>query len=140
MRPRLERLMKKPRTTYSADQKLSIVLSVLSRKCSIQKAAKDHNIAPTMISLWKKQAEDAMRERFQSRPKGRRPDADSPEKIRQWKEEVRNAKAKARALETSLREVQATMEEIQNQLADVVGSMGCQLGKLRRKHAVKAEP
>lgn len=131
--------MRKPRTTYSADQKLSIVLSVLSRKCSIQKAAKEHNIAPTMISLWKKQAEEAMRERFQSRPKGRRPEAGSQEKIRQWKEEVRNANSKAKALELSLREVQSLMEEIQSQLADVVGSMNCQLGKLRRKHAVRED-
>lgn len=129
--------MRKPRTTYSADQKLSIVLSVLSRRCSIQKAAREHNIAPTMISLWKKQAEDAILERFQSRPKGRRPEAVSQEKIRQWKEEVRNANAKAKALEASLREVQGLMEEIQGQLGDVVGSMTIQLGKLRRKHAVK---
>lgn len=131
--------MRKPRTTYSADQKLSIILSVLTRRCSIQKAAREHNIAPTMISLWKKQAEDAMRERFQSRPKGRRPETVSQEKIRQWKEEVRCANAKAKALEASLREVQGLMESIQNQLADVVGSMNNQLGKLRRRHVVKDE-
>lgn len=129
--------MRKPRTTYSPDQKLAIVQSVLSRKCSIQKAARENNIAPTMISLWKKQAEDAMRERFQNRPKGRRPDTEVHEKIRRWKDEVRSAKAKVKALEASLREVQTRMEQMQNQLSDVVGSMSTQLGKLRRKHVSK---
>ena len=59
----------KNRANYTTEEKLAIVREVLSRKRSIQRIGEEKGIAPTLISLWKKQAEDAMSERFQPRPK-----------------------------------------------------------------------
>ena len=42
------------RTPYSAEEKAEIILAVLTRKTTIQKIAKEKNIAATLVSLWKK--------------------------------------------------------------------------------------
>ena len=55
------------RTPYTPQEKAEIVLAVLTRKTTIQKIAKERNIAATLVSLWKKQAEDAIHERFATR-------------------------------------------------------------------------
>ena len=100
--------MRKTRTNYTPEEKLQIILDVMTRKSSIQNLAKEKNIAPTLISLWKKQAEDAILERFKSRTRGRRPKAaeetgKTPE-MRTLRNEARKARIKAAHLETSLKQ------------------------------------
>ena len=60
------------RTSYAPEEKAEIIMAVLTRKTTIQKVAKEKNVAPTLISLWKKQAEDAILERFTGTRPGRR--------------------------------------------------------------------
>ena len=62
----------KSRTSYTPEEKTAIVLSVMNRKTTIQKVCKEKQIAATLISLWKKQAEEAILERFASSRPGRR--------------------------------------------------------------------
>lgn len=128
-------IMKK-RTTYSPKDKLQIIRAILSRKTSIQKLAKEKGIAPTLISLWKKQADQAMEARFQPQPKGRRKSAPAAapvsENVRHLKNEARKAKIKASHLETSLKEAKARNAMLEEQVAAMVASLGFKLVKIRR--------
>ena len=49
----------KERASYTPEEKLEIIKAIFSKKAKIQDVAKKKGIAPTLISLWKKQAEDA---------------------------------------------------------------------------------
>jgi transposase-like protein len=126
----------KNRASYSTEEKLAIVREVLSRKSSIQKIAKEKGIAPTLISLWKKQAEDAMFERFQPRPKGRRKvekkeEPASPQ-IRAAKNEARKVKIKAAHLESSLKDAKSRISELEQQISALVATLGFKLVKMRK--------
>lgn len=127
----------KDRASYTPEEKLKIVRDVLAKKTSIQKVAKEKDIAPTLISLWKKQAEDAMLARFQPQPKGRRKstpvaaplDAES----RSIKNDARKAKIKAAHLEASLRELKGRLSRYEEQIQQLVSLMGCKAVKVRAK-------
>ena len=120
--------MRKTRTNYTPEEKLQIILDVMTRKSSIQNLAKEKNIAPTLICLWKKQAEDAILERFKSRTRGRRPKAaeetgKTPE-MRTLRNEARKARIKAAHLETSLKDCKAKLAATQDKLGELAGAMG----------------
>lgn len=126
----------KDRTSYTPEEKLQIIQAVLSKKTTIQKVAKERGIAATLISLWKKQAEDAMLARFQPQPKGRRKTvtaaapaacADS----RGLKNDVRKAKIKAAHLEASVKEMKARCAKLEELLAGLTGAMGYKMVKVR---------
>lgn len=131
----------KDRASYTPEEKLKIVRDVLSKKTTIQKVAKEKKIAPTLISLWKKQAEDAMMARFQPQPKGRRKstpavapaDADS----RSLKNEARKAKIKAAHLEASLKEVKNRLSRYEEQVDRLVAALGCKMVKVRAPRKAK---
>lgn len=126
----------KNRTTYTPEDKLKIIRDVLSRKTSIQKVAKEKNIAPTLISLWKKQADDAMKSRFQPQPKGRRKavaaSAPVAADVRVLKNEARKAKIKAAHLEASLKEARSRAAKLEEQVATLAAALGYKLVKARR--------
>ena len=132
----------KERASYTPEEKLKIIMDVLSKKVSIQKVAEDKKIAPTLISLWKKQAEDAMMARFQPQPKGRRKskpeaapmDADS----RSLKNEARKAKIKAAHLEASLKEMKARYARLESQIGALVSTMGSRMVKVRTPRKQKS--
>lgn len=130
------------RTTYSPEEKLKIIRDVFSRKATIQKIAKEKDIAPTLISLWKKQAEDAMTDRFRPQPKGRRkvnaPKAGALQETRILKNEARKAKIKAAHLETSLKEARSRAAKLEAQLSAIASTMGCKLVKVRSRRGRKA--
>jgi len=125
----------KDRASYSPEEKMKIVKAVLSKKTSIQKIASEKNIAPTLISLWKKQAEDAMMARFQPQPKGRRkstPAATQPDSSsRAIKNDARKAKIKAAHLEASLKESKARCAKLEEQIGTIVATLGCKMVKVR---------
>lgn len=107
---------------------MRIILDVMARKMSIQNLSKEKNIAPTLISLWKKQAEDAILERFKARTRGRRPKAveetsKMPE-VRTLRNEARKARIKAAHLETSLKDCKAKLAATEEKLSDLAGAMG----------------
>lgn len=132
----------KSRTSYTAEQKLAIVREVMSRKVSIQKVAVRENIAATLISLWKKQAEDAMAERFQPKPKGRRKaetPVDNGEQMKKIKNETRKVKIKAAHLEYSLKESKKRIATLEAKLSDVCAAMGYKLVKVRRSRRAKVD-
>lgn len=127
----------KTRASYSPEEKLQIIRSIFSRKTTIQKVSKEKGIAPTLISLWKKQAEDAMLARFQPQPKGRKKAAPAPAapvsvEVRSLKNEARKAKIKAAHLESSAREVKARFVALENSIAEAAATMGFRLVKARR--------
>ena len=72
----------KTRTSYTPEEKAEIILAVMNRKTTIQKIANQKGIAPTLVSLWKKQAEDAILERFVGTRPGRRKAEVSPEEMK----------------------------------------------------------
>ena len=130
----------KSRTSYTAEQKLAIVREVMSRKVSIQKVAARENIAATLISLWKKQAEDAMAERFQPKPKGRRKvetPVDNSELVKKIKNETRKVKIKASHLESALKESKKRVATLEAKLGDVCAALGYKLVKVRRSRRAK---
>ncbi|MBR5875250.1 MAG: transposase [Akkermansia sp.] len=125
----------KDRASYSAEEKLAIVKMVLSRKHSIQDVAKEKGIAATLISLWKKQAEDAMTARFQPQPKGRRK-VEKPVEVvtadaKSLKNDVRKAKIKAAHLEASLKESKKRVALLEQQLGELCAALGYKLVKVR---------
>lgn len=125
----------KNRASYTPEEKLQIVRAVLSKKTTIQKVAKEKQIAPTLISLWKKQAEDAMMARFQPQPKGRRKitpavapaDADT----RSLKNEARKDKIKAAHLEASVKEMKARCAKLEDLLSGLTATLGYKMVKAR---------
>ncbi len=125
----------KERASYTPEEKLKIIMDVLSKKVSIQKVAEDKKIAPTLISLWKKQAEDAMMARFQPQPKGRRKSKPEPAPMdtdsRSLKNEARKAKIKAAHLEASLKEMKARYARLESQIGALVSTMGSRMVKVR---------
>ena len=130
------------RTPYSAEEKAQIVLAVLHHKTSIQKIAGEKNIAPTLVSLWKKQAEDAILHRFVSTRPGRRkveatPD-DIKDELRAARLEARTAKTRATRLETSLKASKARVAALEAGIRDLAAVMGCKLVKATRPRRKKA--
>lgn len=132
----------KTRTPYSAEEKAQIVLAVLNHKNSIQKIASEKNIAPTLISLWKKQAEDAILDRFVSTRPGRRKVETSPEDIKEElrlaRVEARTAKTRATRLESSLKAAKARVSALESSVRDLASVMGCKLVKSTRPRRKKA--
>lgn len=130
--------MRKPRTVYTPEDKLKIVKDVFSRKTTIQKTAKEKDIAPTLISLWKKQAEDAMLARFQPQPKGRKKSdatlVHTKENIREFKNDARKSKIKAAHLTTSLKETKARVAILEENLGGLAKALGYKLVRMQRKH------
>ncbi len=128
--------MDNTRNSHSAEDKMQIVLDILSRKTSIQKVAHAKGIAPTLISLWKKQGLEAMLARFQPQPKGRKK-KDAAEPVaglgtRVARNEARTAKIRAAHLEKSLRETRAKLQELEGQLQSLAGTLGCKLVRERQ--------
>ncbi|MBQ7022330.1 MAG: transposase [Akkermansia sp.] len=125
----------KDRANYSPEEKLKIVQLVLSKKAKIQDIAKDKGIAPTLISLWKKQAQDAMEARFQPQPKGRRKCTPEAAPVtadtRSLKNEARKAKIKAAHLETSVKEMKARCARLEEALSVLTAAMGYKMVKVR---------
>lgn len=125
----------KDRASYTPEDKLDIVLAVFSKKTTIQKVAKEKGIAPTLISLWKKQAEDAMMARFQPQPKGRRKskpeEAPVTPESSSLKNDARKAKIKAAHLEASLKETKARCARLEEQVGALVTTLGCRMVKVR---------
>ncbi len=130
------------RTSYSPEEKAEIIMAVLTRKTTIQKVAKEKNVAPTLISLWKKQAEEAVLERFASSRPGRRKAEvsadDVKDELRTARIAARTAKTRATRLESSLKTAKTRIAELENGVRAMAASMGCKLTKaarLRRKKA-----
>lgn len=108
-------IMAKIHKTYTTEHKKDIILSVLARKTTIQKVAAQEGIAPTLVSLWKKQAEDAIEERFKPQPRGRRKAEECPEaaaeELNKLRAELRKARTKIARLETTLDRESKRMRE-----------------------------
>ncbi len=129
--------MENTRTSYTAEEKMQIILSILTKKTSIQKVAKEKGIAPTLISLWKKQAVDAIEARFQPQPKGRRKSVPevSPaagQEVKASRNAARSAKIKASHLEKSLRETREKLARVEGHLQALAAEFGCKLVKERK--------
>ncbi len=127
--------MDKNRTSYTAGEKRQIILAILAKKTTIQKVAKEKGIAPTLISLWKKQALDAIDSRFQPQPKGRKKGAAAPAAeggLKSARNETRAAKIRASHLENSLRDAREKLAALENQLQAVASTLGCTLAKERK--------
>lgn len=126
----------KIRASYSPEEKLKIIRVVLSKKASIQKVAKEKGIAPTLISLWKKQAETAMMARFQPQPKGRKKVVPvvvtTPSDVRALRNEARKAKIRAAHLESSLKEARNRIAQMEGMLGTMAEKAGYKLVKARR--------
>ncbi len=129
------------RTPYTAEEKTEIILAVMNRKTTIQKIAKEKNIAPTLVSLWKKQAEDAILERFASTRPGRRktevtPD-DVKDELRKARIEARTAKTRATRLEAALKNAKSRVAALESGVRDFAAVMGCKLVKAVRPRRKK---
>lgn len=129
--------MAKTHQSYTAEEKTKIILDILTRKTSIQKIAKEKNIAPTLVSLWKKQAEDAIAARFQPQPRGRRksvaPKAASPKAdVKEMKAELRKARTKATRAETALKAAKAHIAALESGVSALAGAMNCKLAKVKK--------
>ena len=129
--------MENNRASYTSEEKTKIVLSILAKKVSIQKVAQEKGIAPTLISLWKKQALEAIEARFQPQPKGRKKAAPAaaPAKATKAAKAVRNearaAKIKAAHLENSLRDARGKLAALEQQVQALAAGLGCKLVKER---------
>lgn len=131
--------MAKQHKSYTPEEKTQIILDILTRKNSIQKIATQKNIAPTLVSLWKKQAEDAIAARFQPQPRGRRksatPKVTEPKAdVRALKAELRKARTKATRMENSLKAAKAQIATLEGGVNALVTAMGC---KLRKAHTTR---
>lgn len=127
--------MPKQHKTYSPEEKTQIILSILAHKTSIQKIAAQKEIAPTLVSLWKKQAEDAIAARFQPQPRGRRKSAtpkvaEPKADVRTLKAELRKARTKATRMENSLKAAKAQVATLESGVNALVTAMGCKLRKV----------
>ncbi len=128
--------MDNTRTSHSADDKMQIVLDILSKKTNIQKVARARGIAPTLISLWKKQGLEAMKARFEPQPKGRKKSVCEPSApkgdVRAARKDARAAKIRAAHLENSLREARARLQAMEEQVQAMAAALGCSLVKNRK--------
>lgn len=129
--------MAKQHNSYTPEEKTQIILDILTRKTTIQKIAAQKNIAPTLVSLWKKQAEDAIAARFQPQPRGRRKSAtpkvaEPKAEVRTLKAELRKARTKATRMENSLKAAKAQIATLEGGVNALATAMGC---KLRKVHA-----
>ena len=131
--------MAKTHTTYTPEEKKSMILAVLSRKTTIQKLAAEKGIAATLISLWKTQAEDAIAARFQPQPRGRRKSVETVEKgdTRKLKGEVRKAKARATRAENALKASKERTAALESGINALASAMGCKLTRARRPRRSK---
>lgn len=119
-------------TSYTPEEKKQIVLDVLSRKTTIQKIAAKKNIAPTLISLWKKQAEDAVYARFQPQPRGRRKAvavaAVQPKaSMTELRAELRKTRTKLTRTENALKAARERLEGLESGVKGMAEVMGCKL-------------
>ena len=125
----------KTRSSYSPEFKMEIIRAIANPRISIQQVAKEKNVAATLISLWKRQAEDAVKARFQPQPKGRKKIKDNPEKVASdlqgVRREKRNAKIKVSHLENSLRDTQAKLNAMEAMLTTMAEQLGYKLVKTR---------
>lgn len=132
----------KTRTTYTPEEKTEIILAVMSGKKKIQQVAQEKNVAATLISLWKKQAEDAILERFSSRKPGRRKVEvsadDMKEELRSARVAARTSKTRATRLEGSLKNAKTRIAELENGARNLAAIMGCKLVKSTRARRRKA--
>lgn len=130
------------RASYTPEEKVEIILAVMSRKTTIQKIAKEKNVAPTLVSLWKKQAEDAILERFVGTRPGRRKIEVSPEdmkgNLRKARIEARTAKTRATRLESALKNAKERVAALESGVRAMAASMGCKLAKSERARRKKA--
>ena len=119
--------------SYTPEEKKQIVLDVLSRKTTIQKIAAKKNIAPTLISLWKKQAEDAVYARFQPQPRGRRKAAAAATAVQpkasmtELRAELRKTRTKLTRTETALKAARERLEGLERGVKGMAEVMGCKL-------------
>lgn len=132
----------KSRTSYSPEEKAEIILAVMSRKTTIQKISKEKNIAATLVSLWKKQAEEAIVERFASRRPGRHkveatPD-DLKQELRAARIAARTSKTRATRLESTVKAAKARVAELESGVRALAGTMGCKLVKAKTPRGGKA--
>lgn len=129
------------RTSYAPEEKAEIIMAVLTRKTTIQKVAKEKNVAPTLISLWKKQAEEAILERFVgTRPGRRKVEAcsdDVKEELRVARIAARTAKTRATRLEGALKTAKARNAELEQGVRNMAAAMGCKLAKAKRPRSKK---
>lgn len=134
-------IMARTHTTYTPEDKKSIILSILTKKTTIQKIAKEKNVAPTLVSLWKKQAEDAIFARFQPQPRGRRKTtaskAEAKSSIQSSRVEARKAKTRAKRLEAKLKESRERVEVLETGLRKLVEELGFRMVKARRPRRAK---
>ncbi len=134
-------MMENTRTTYSPEEKMEIVLAILTKKTTIQQVSQSRGIAPTLISLWKKQALEAMSARLQPQPKGRRkklvPEVgvSADAEVKSARNEARAAKIRAAHLENSLRETRDKLAKMEAQLVPLAALVGCVLMKERKPRA-----
>ena len=119
----------KTRTSYTPEEKAEIILAVMNRKTTIQKIANQKGIAPTLVSLWKKQAEDAILERLVGTRPGRRKAEVSPEEmkgeLRGARIDARTAKTRATRLENSLKAARERIAMLENAIAELASVAGC---------------
>ncbi len=131
--------MAKKHATYTAQEKTEIVLRILQkgRDNTIQKVAAEKNIVPTLISLWKKQAEEAILKRFENATPGRRksvePKAALKEDARATRVELRRAKTRATRAENKLKGVTERLAVLEQGVTAMSTAMGCKLVKKRAK-------
>ncbi len=132
----------KTRTTYTPEEKTEIILAVMAGKKKIQQVAQEKNVAATLISLWKKQAEDAILERFSSRKPGRRKVEvsadDMKEELRTSRVVARTSKTRATRLEASLKNARTRIAELEAGARNLAAIMGCKLVKSARPRRKKA--
>ena len=132
----------KTRTSYTPEEKAEIILAVMNRKTTIQKIANQKGIAPTLVSLWKKQAEDAILERFVGTRPGRRKAEVSPDEVkgelRGARIDARTAKTRATRLEASLKAAKARIAVLEEGVRGMAAEMGCKLVKATRPRRKKA--
>lgn len=137
-------IMAKKHATYTAQEKADIVLRILQKGKgnTIQKVAADKNIVPTLISLWKKQAEEAILKRFENATPGRRKSTEPKVAVtadtKALRAELRKSKTRATKAENKLKDVSARLAALEQCVQTMGAAMGCKLVKKRNKRARKA--
>lgn len=131
----------KTRTNYSAEFKMEVIRAVISRETTIQKIAKEKGLSATLISLWKRQAEEAAMERFQPQPRGRKKAPITPEEVAAGTQSIRRekriAKTKAAHLEIALRAANEKLAALEKIVATMAGQYGCRLVRERTRRKRK---